>query len=113
MVDPLTVEETAAAAFALYTAHRGARPVKAMIYTHSHLDHFGGVKGIITQEQVDSGEVPVIAPEGFIHHAVSENVYAGVGRWLDALRTCTARRSRRGRPRRSAPGSARPCQAAT
>ena len=48
-----------------------------MIYTHSHIDHFGGVKGIITQEQADSGEVMVIAPEHFIHHAVSENVYAG------------------------------------
>jgi linear primary-alkylsulfatase len=78
VVDPLTVAETAEAAFALYTAHRGGRPVKAMIYTHSHIDHFGGVKGIITQEQVDSGEMPVIAPEGFIHHAISENVYAGI-----------------------------------
>ncbi len=77
VIDPLTVRETAAAAFALYTEHRGQRPVKAMIYTHSHVDHFGGVKGIITQEQADSGEVMVIAPEHFIHHAVSENVYAG------------------------------------
>ena len=78
VVDPLTCTETAAAAFALYTAHRGLRPVRAMIYTHSHLDHFGGVKGIITQEQVDAGEVPVIAPEHFTHHAISENVYAGI-----------------------------------
>ena len=77
VIDPLTVRETAAAAFALYTEHRGQRPVRAMIYTHSHVDHFGGVKGIITQEQADSGEVMVIAPEHFIHHAVSENVYAG------------------------------------
>ncbi|MCB1262280.1 MAG: MBL fold metallo-hydrolase, partial [Acidimicrobiales bacterium] len=49
----------------------------AMIYTHSHLDHFGGVKGIITKEQVDAGEVVVIAPEGFLHHAIAENVFAG------------------------------------
>ena len=77
VIDPLTCRETAAAAFALYTEHRGQRPVRAMIYTHSHVDHFGGVKGIITQEQADSGEVMVIAPEHFIHHAVSENVYAG------------------------------------
>ena len=77
VIDPLTTKETAAAAFALYTEHRGQRPVRAMIYTHSHVDHFGGVKGIITQEQADSGEVMVIAPEHFIHHAVSENVYAG------------------------------------
>ena len=77
VIDPLISAETAAAAFALYTEHRGARPVKAMIYTHSHVDHFGGVKGIITEEQVAAGEVEVIAPEGFMHHAVAENVYAG------------------------------------
>jgi alkyl sulfatase BDS1-like metallo-beta-lactamase superfamily hydrolase len=77
VIDPLISSETAAAAFALYTAHRGLRPVRAMIYTHSHVDHFGGVKGIITQEQVDAGEVQVIAPEGFLHHAIAENVFAG------------------------------------
>ena len=48
-----------------------------MIYTHSHVDHFGGVKGIITDEQVAAGEVEVIAPEGFMHHAIAENVFAG------------------------------------
>lgn len=77
VVDPLISCECAAAAFALYTEHRGERPVKAMIYTHSHVDHFGGVKGIITQEQVDAGETEVIAPEGFLHHAIAENVFAG------------------------------------
>ncbi len=77
VIDPLISAETAAAAFALYTEHRGERPVKAMIYTHSHADHFGGVKGIITQEQVDAGDVAVIAPEGFLHHAIAENVFAG------------------------------------
>ena len=77
VIDPLISSETAAAAFALYTEHRGTRPVKAMIYTHSHIDHFGGVKGIITQEQVDAGEVQVVAPEGFLHHAIAENVFAG------------------------------------
>jgi alkyl sulfatase BDS1-like metallo-beta-lactamase superfamily hydrolase len=77
VVDPLTCRETAAAAFALYTAHRGERPVRAMIYTHSHVDHFGGVKGVITQEQVEAGDAPVIAPESFMQHAVSENVFAG------------------------------------
>lgn len=77
VIDPLISSETAAAAFALYTAHRGVRPVKAMIYTHSHADHFGGVKGIITDEQVAAGEVEVIAPEGFMQHAVAENVFAG------------------------------------
>lgn len=77
VIDPLISSETAAAGFALYTAHRGERPVKAMIYTHSHADHFGGVKGIITEEQVAAGEVAVIAPEGFMYHAVAENVFAG------------------------------------
>ena len=77
VIDPLISAETAAAAFALYTAHRGERPVRAMIYTHSHVDHFGGAKGIIGEEQVASGEIPVIAPEGFLHHAVAENVFAG------------------------------------
>jgi len=77
VIDPLISSETAAAAFALYAEHRGARPVKAMIYTHSHADHFGGVKGIITDEQVAAGEVQVVAPEGFMAHAIAENVFAG------------------------------------
>ncbi|GAB3073183.1 alkyl sulfatase dimerization domain-containing protein [Intrasporangium mesophilum] len=77
VIDPLISTETAAAALGLYRAHRGERPVTAVIYTHSHVDHFGGVKGVITQEEVDSGRVPVIAPEGFLEHAIAENVYAG------------------------------------
>ncbi|TQJ52163.1 alkyl sulfatase dimerization domain-containing protein [Phycicoccus sp. SLBN-51] len=77
VIDPLISKETAAAAFALYTEHRGHRPVSAMIYTHSHIDHFGGVKGVITEDDVSSGRVPVIAPEGFMEHAVAENVFAG------------------------------------
>jgi alkyl sulfatase BDS1-like metallo-beta-lactamase superfamily hydrolase len=77
VIDPLISRETAAAAFALYTEHRGERPVVAMIYTHSHIDHFGGVKGIITAEDVAAGRTQVIAPAGFMHHAVAENVFAG------------------------------------
>ena len=77
VIDPLISRETAAAAFALYTEHRGVRPVVAMIYTHSHADHVGGVKGIITQADVDAGLVPVIAPAGFMAEAVTENVFAG------------------------------------
>ena len=76
VIDPLISTETAAAALALYREHRGRRPVGAVIYTHSHIDHFGGVKGVVSQEEVDGG-VPVIAPEGFLEHAISENVYAG------------------------------------
>ncbi|WP_395245110.1 alkyl/aryl-sulfatase [Agromyces sp. MMS24-K17] len=55
----------------------GERPLVAVIYTHSHIDHYGGVKGITTEEDVASGRVQVIAPEGFLEEAVSENVYAG------------------------------------
>ncbi|MHA7133257.1 alkyl/aryl-sulfatase [Oerskovia turbata] len=77
VLDPLISTETAAAALALYREHRGDRPVTGVIYTHSHVDHFGGVKGVTTQEDVDAGRVPVLAPEGFVEHAVSENVYAG------------------------------------
>ena len=78
VVDPLISKETGAAALALYRRHRGDRPIVAVIHTHSHIDHFGGVLGMVTQEQVDAGDVQVIAPEGFVEHAVAENVYAGV-----------------------------------
>src|SRR5262249_2344410 len=74
VIDPLISAETAAAAIALYRKHRGDRPVSAVIYTHSHVDHFGGVEGVLPQGR---GEVPILAPEGFLEHAVSENVYAG------------------------------------
>ena len=77
VIDPLVCTETAAAALALYRAHRGDRAVTAVIYTHSHVDHFGGVLGVTSQADVDAGKVVVIAPEGFIEHAVQENVYAG------------------------------------
>ena len=76
VIDPLISVECAAAALGLYRAHRGERPVTGVIYTHSHADHFGGVKGVISQQQVDAG-VPVIAPEGFLEPAIAENVYAG------------------------------------
>ncbi|ANC32290.1 alkyl/aryl-sulfatase [Isoptericola dokdonensis] len=77
VLDPLITAETAAAALELYREHRGDRPVTGIIYTHSHVDHFGGVKGVTTAEDVASGRVPVIAPEAFTEHAVAENVYAG------------------------------------
>ncbi|MCX3058766.1 alkyl/aryl-sulfatase [Streptomyces beihaiensis] len=77
VVDPLLCVENAAAALALYRRHRGDRQVTGVLYTHSHADHFGGVKGVVTQEEVDQG-VPVYAPQGFLDHAVSENVLAGV-----------------------------------
>ena len=74
VIDPLVSAECAAAALALYRAHRGDRAVTAVIYTHSHLDHFGGVLGVIGTDT----DVPIIAPEHFMDHAVSENVYAGI-----------------------------------
>jgi alkyl sulfatase BDS1-like metallo-beta-lactamase superfamily hydrolase len=77
VVDPLISTECAAAALALYRRHRGERPVTAVLYTHSHVDHFGGVKGVVSAEQVARGEVPVWAPAGFLENAVSENVLAG------------------------------------
>lgn len=77
VIDPLLSEQTAAAALDLYRKHRGDRPVHTVIYTHSHADHFGGVKGVVSQEDVDAGRVRILAPEGFTEHAVSENVYAG------------------------------------
>ncbi len=77
VIDPLISSETAAAALALYREHRGDRPVVGVVYTHSHVDHFGGVKGVTTQADVDAGRCAVIAPEGFIEEAVAENVYAG------------------------------------
>jgi alkyl sulfatase BDS1-like metallo-beta-lactamase superfamily hydrolase len=72
VIDPLVSAETAAAALALYRSHRGGRPVAAVIYTHAHVDHFGGVHGVL------DGPVPILAPQGFMESAVSENVYAGV-----------------------------------
>jgi alkyl sulfatase BDS1-like metallo-beta-lactamase superfamily hydrolase len=78
VIDPLVSTEVAAAALALYRTHRGGdRPVVAVIYTHSHVDHFGGVLGVTSQADVDAGAVAVLAPDGFVEHAVQENVYAG------------------------------------
>jgi alkyl sulfatase BDS1-like metallo-beta-lactamase superfamily hydrolase len=73
VIDPLTSAEPAAAALALMRAHRGDRPVTAVIYTHSHVDHYGGVRGVLAEDDA----VPIIAPEGFLEAAVSENVLLG------------------------------------
>ncbi|MBY5163933.1 alkyl/aryl-sulfatase [Salsipaludibacter albus] len=77
VIDPLISKETAAAALELYREHRGDRPVTGVIYTHSHIDHFGGVRGVVDQADVDAGRVAILAPEGFVEEAVAENVYAG------------------------------------
>jgi alkyl sulfatase BDS1-like metallo-beta-lactamase superfamily hydrolase len=75
--DPATAAETARAALKLVDKHLGKRPVVAVVYSHSHADHFGGVRGIVKEEDVRAGKVQIIAPRGFMNHAVSENVYAG------------------------------------
>ena len=75
--DVLLSSETAAAALALANEHLGELPVKAVVYSHSHIDHFGGVLGVTSAEQVAAGEVEVIAPSGFMAEAIAENVYAG------------------------------------
>ncbi|MFS8182491.1 alkyl/aryl-sulfatase [Pseudovibrio denitrificans] len=77
IVDPLISEETARYALELYYEQRGKKPVKAIIYTHSHVDHFGGVRGVVDEQDVINGKVKIYAPEGFMEHAVSENVMAG------------------------------------
>lgn len=78
IIDVLTCVETAAAALKLYREHRGKdRQIKAIIYTHCHADHFGGVKGFVTEEEVQQNDIKIMAPEGFLEHAIAENVFAG------------------------------------
>lgn len=77
VVDPLTSVEVARAALELVTEHVAKKPVLAVIYSHSHVDHYGGVGGVTNAADAASGKVKVIAPEGFLEHAVSENIIAG------------------------------------
>jgi alkyl sulfatase BDS1-like metallo-beta-lactamase superfamily hydrolase len=75
--DPLTAKETAKAALEFANEKLGKRPVIAVVYSHSHADHFGGVRGVVEEADVRSGKIKVIAPVGFMEHAVAENVMAG------------------------------------
>ncbi len=77
LIDPLTTAEVARAALELYYAHRPRKPVVAVIYTHSHIDHYGGVRGIVDEVDVKAGKVKVIAPAGFMEAISGENVLAG------------------------------------
>ncbi|MGO4670673.1 alkyl/aryl-sulfatase [Bosea sp. 2RAB26] len=77
IVDPLVSAETAKIGLDLYYAHRPRKPVKAVIYTHSHVDHYGGVRGVVNEADVTAGTVKIYAPEGFLEAAVAENVMAG------------------------------------
>ena len=77
LIDPLTTAEVARAALDHYFAHRPKKPVVAVIYTHSHVDHYGGVRGVIDEVDVRAGNVRVIAPDGFMQAVSGENVLAG------------------------------------
>ncbi len=75
--DPLTAKETARAALAFINEQLGERPVVAVVFSHSHVDHFGGVRGVVEEADVRSGKVKLIAPDGFLEAAIAENVFAG------------------------------------
>ncbi|MCX5768325.1 MAG: MBL fold metallo-hydrolase [Gemmatimonadetes bacterium] len=77
VVDPLTSSETAAAALAFARTHLSNKPVSAVIFTHSHIDHFGGVLGVLSVADAKARQVPVVAPDGFVQEATSENVLVG------------------------------------
>lgn len=78
VVDPLTANEVSTAAIAFARKHLGDKPVSAIIFTHSHADHFGGVLGVVTPEEVAARKIPIIAPAGFMEEATSENVMVGI-----------------------------------
>jgi alkyl sulfatase BDS1-like metallo-beta-lactamase superfamily hydrolase len=77
IIDPLVSTEVAAAALELYCAHRGRKPVTAVIYTHTHVDHFGGVRGVVDEADVKAGNVAIIAPDKFMEEVTKENVLVG------------------------------------
>ena len=77
VVDALTSRESAAAAMAFARQHLGNKPVTALVFSHSHIDHFGGALGVLTPQEVSERKVPVIAPAGFMEEATSENVMVG------------------------------------
>jgi alkyl sulfatase BDS1-like metallo-beta-lactamase superfamily hydrolase len=77
VLDPLTSTEVAKAALDLVDEKLGKKPILAVIHSHSHVDHYGGVAGITTRDEVASGKVQIVAPQGFLEHAVAENIIAG------------------------------------
>jgi len=78
LVDPLTSNESAATALKLARKHLGNRPVSAIIFTHSHVDHFGGVDGVLPSDPAAAARIPIVAPQGFMEEATSENTLAGI-----------------------------------
>lgn len=78
VIDPLTSAEVVRAAWQLFQEHVSeGRPVSAVIYSHSHAAHWGGIRGILSDEDLASGKIEIIAPKDFMEHTISENVYAG------------------------------------
>ncbi|WP_454759383.1 alkyl/aryl-sulfatase [Caulobacter segnis] len=77
VIDPLTMKETAKAALDLVNDKLGKLPVKAVVYTHSHSDHFGGVRGVVDEADVKAGKVAIVAPKGFMEEVAAENILAG------------------------------------
>jgi len=77
IVDPLTTKETAAAALAFARKNLGEKPITAVIFTHTHIDHFGGALGVLSAQDIKDGKIKIVAPDGFMHEATSENLIAG------------------------------------
>ncbi len=77
VIDPLLSAEPAKEAMDLYYANRGKKPVVAVLFTHSHVDHYGGIRGVVDEADVKAGKVKIYAPAGFMEEAVSENIMAG------------------------------------
>src|SRR5262249_20857177 len=75
--DPLLSEDTAAAALKLYHQHRPRKPIVAVVHSHSHVDHYGGIRGIVDEADVKAGKIKIVAPIGFLEAAIAENVLAG------------------------------------
>src|SRR5215470_13117140 len=85
VVDTLSAAESAKAAMDLYSQHRPRKPVVAVIYTHSHVDHFGGVKGVLSEDDVRAGQVKIVAPDRFMEHAVAETIVVGTAMFRRSL----------------------------
>ncbi len=77
IIDPLTTKETAAAALAFARKQLGDKPIRAVIFTHTHIDHFGGALGVLSDQDIKGGNIKIVAPKGFMHEATSENLIAG------------------------------------
>jgi alkyl sulfatase BDS1-like metallo-beta-lactamase superfamily hydrolase len=99
VVDTLTARESAAAALAFARKHLGNKPVSAIVFTHSHADHFGGALGVATAKEVAERKIPVVAPEGFMAEATSENILVGTA--MAGARCTSSARTSCHRPRAS------------